>query len=208
MSGLVESVNTIYKGYRSSSWTYLEGKKNVFVLSETNSKKLVISDGKATGVEVIGPDGSVHTFSANYEVIVSSGVYETPKLLMLSGVGPKKTLDAFGIKTIVDSAHVGQNLLDHPILAHVFKLKEGYGLDHHLLRAGPEHTGAVTAYRKDRSGPLGSGLLELVGFPRIDKQLKTSKPYREYLEKNNGVDPFGPGGQPHFEIDFVVSEPF
>jgi choline dehydrogenase len=204
VNGLVESVNSIYKGYRSSSWTYLEGKPNAIVLSETHSKKLVIEDGKATGVEVIGPDGSTYTFSANYEVIMSSGVWETPKLLMLSGVGPKKTLDAFGIETIVDSPHVGQNLLDHPILAHVFKLKDGYGLDHHLLRAGPEHTGAVTAYGRDRSGPYGSGLLELVGFPRIDEQLKTSKEYREYLAKNDGLDPFGPAGtQPHLEIDFV-----
>ncbi|KAH8653496.1 hypothetical protein BX600DRAFT_385932 [Xylariales sp. PMI_506] len=203
MHGLVECVNTIYKGFRSSSWMYLEGKNNVFVLSETNSKKLVIENGKATGVEVITADGSEHTFSAKYEVIVSSGVFESPKLLMLSGIGPKKDLDAFGIPVIVDSEHVGQNLLDHPILPHVFKLKDGAGLDHHLLRAGPEKEGAVSAYRKNRTGPLGSGLLELVGFPRIDKQLHTSREYREYLAKNGGVDPFGPGGQPHFEIDFV-----
>jgi choline dehydrogenase len=98
-----------------------------------------------------------------------------------------------------------KNLLDHPILAHVFRLKDGLGLNDHVLRAGPMKDGAISTYRKDRSGPLGSGLLELVGFPRIDEYLNQSKEYVAEKKRNGGVDPFGPGGQPHFEIDFVVS---
>ncbi|KAF6822649.1 glucose-methanol-choline oxidoreductase (SMG1) [Colletotrichum plurivorum] len=203
MHGLATAVSSIYKGVRSSSWRYLEGKPNVTVIGQTNSKRLIIENGMALGVEVIGPDGEDLTFRAKYEVIVSSGVYETPKLLLLSGIGPKKTLDSFGIDTVVNSPHVGQNLLDHPIMPHVFKLKDGYGLDQHLLRAGPEKDGAVSAYHWKHKGPLSSGLLELIGLPRIDDRLKNCEEYREYLEKNGGVDPFGPGGQPHFEIDFV-----
>ncbi len=205
MHGLAHAVSTIYNGKRSSSWIFVEGKKNVVVLSETNSKRLIIENGRAVGVEVIGPDGTELSLRAKREVIVSSGVYESAKLLMLSGIGPKKHLESFGIQTLVDSPHVGQNMLDHPIMPHVFKLKPGYGLDQHLLRAGPEKDGAVSAYRWKQQGPLSSGLLELIGLPRIDDRLKTSKEYVAYLEKNGGVDPFGPGGQPHFEIDFVVS---
>lgn len=185
---------------------YLEGKPNAYVLSQSHSKRLIIEDGKATGVEVYGPDGeTTYEFHASREVIVSSGVFETPKLLLLSGIGPRATLDAFGVPVAVESPHVGRNLLDHPILPHVFRLKDGVGLDHHLLRAGPEQAAATAAYRRDRTGPYGSGLLELVAFPRIDERLKATKEYREYLEKNGDVDPFGPSGQPHFEIDFVVS---
>lgn len=204
MHGLVKCVSTIYKGKRSSSWTYLVGKNNVTVFSQAHSKCLVIENNKAVGITVFGADGNEHTFRAKHEVIVSSGVFETPKLLKLSGVGPKEELAAHGIKTLVDSPHVGENLLDHPILPHVFKLKEGYGLDNHLLRAGPMKEGAVSAYRARQSGPLSSGLLELAGFPRIDEYLATSKEYVDYKNQNGGVDPFGPGGQPHFEIDFVV----
>ncbi|CAM1500631.1 Fc.00g097930.m01.CDS01 [Cosmosporella sp. VM-42] len=203
MHGLATAVSSIYKGTRSSSWMYLEGKSNVTVLSETRWKRLIIENGKATGVEVFNDEGKDISFYAKYEVIASSGVFETPKLLMLSGVGPEKTLKTFGIETKVASAHVGQNLLDHPILSHVFKLKDGFGLDQHLLRAGPEKDGAVSAYRSRHTGPLSSGLLELVGLPRIDDRLKNCPEYVEELEKNGGVDPFGPGGQPHFEIDFV-----
>ena len=181
--GLFECVNSIYKGTRTTSQLFLEGKDNITVMSSTHSKNLVIENGKAVGVTVIGPDNHEYTFRVKYEVIVSQGFFESPKLLMLSGIGPKANLEAKGIKTVVDSKHVGQNLLDHPILAHVFKLKDGYGLDSHLLRSGPQKDGATTAYRKDKAGPYSSGLLELVAFPRIDKNLNTSKEYKEYLAR-------------------------
>jgi choline dehydrogenase len=205
MHGLVHSVNTVYKGKRSTSGVFIEGKTNVTLMSSTRSKKLLIEKNKVVGIIVQGSDEREYTFRAKYEVIVSQGVYETPKLLMLSGIGPEKELATHGIKPVVKSANIGQNLLDHPIFSHVFKLKDGYGLDGHLLRAGPMHDGAVSAYRWKKGGPYSSPLLELVGFPRIDKYLETSKEYVEYKKKNGNVDPFGPGGQPHFEIDFVVS---
>jgi choline dehydrogenase-like flavoprotein len=207
MHGLVHSVNTVYNGKRSTSGVFIEGKPNVTLMASTTSKKLLIERNKVVGVVVQGADGREYTFRAKYETILSQGVFESPKLMMLSGIGPEKELAAHGIKPVVKSSHVGQNLLDHPILSHVFKLKDGYGLDGHLLRAGPMHDGAVSAYRWKKGGPYSSPLLELVGFPRIDKYLETSKEYVEFKRKNGGVDPFGPGGQPHFEIDFVVSKP-
>jgi choline dehydrogenase len=201
--GLFKCVNTIYKGIRSNSSVFLDGKPNITVMSSTHSTGIKIENGKAVGVNVVGPDGNEYTFHAKYEVIVSQGVFESPKLLMLSGIGPKAHLADKGIKAKVDSPHVGQNLLDHPILSHVFKLKDGYGMDGHLLRAGPMHDGAVAAYNRDRGGPYSSGLLELVAFPRADQGLKRSKEYKDYVSKNGGKDPFGPDGQPHFEVDFV-----
>jgi choline dehydrogenase len=206
MRGLVKCMNSIYKGFRSSSYVFVEGKPNITVLSSTHSKNLVIKDGAVTGVTVFVPNGKELTFSATKEVIVSSGVFESPKLLLLSGIGPDEVLKAHSIKQVVASQHVGKNLLDHPIMPHVFRLKDGLGLDDHLLRAGPMKTGAISTYQKNRTGPLSSGLLELVGFPRIDDRLMKYKEYRAAKEKNNGLDPFGPGGQPHFEIDFVVCQ--
>lgn len=202
-SGLFKCVSSIYNGQRSTAAVFLEGKNNVTVMANTHAKKITLDGNKASGVTVLGPDNREYSFTASREVIVSSGVYESPKLLMLSGIGPKGHLQEHGIKAVVDSPHVGQNLLDHPILSHCFKMKDGYGLEGHLLRPGPGKDGAVNAYRKNKSGPLSSGLLELVAFPRCDDAFMTSKEYVAYKEKNGGVDPFGPGGQPHFEIDFV-----
>ncbi|KAB5577465.1 hypothetical protein GE09DRAFT_988402 [Coniochaeta sp. 2T2.1] len=203
MHGLWKAINSINNGKRSSSWMYLVGKPNVVVMSQTNMKRLLIEHGKAVGVEVIGPDGKNYIFEAKYEVIVSSGVYETPKILMLSGIGPEASLSQFGINVVVNSPHVGQNLLDHPILSHVFRMKDGYGLENHLLRAGLEKDASVSAYRWKNKGPLTSGLLELVGLPRIDERLEKIPEYVAAKEANGGRDPFGPDGQPHFEIDFV-----
>tara|TARA_R110002003_G_scaffold62_13_gene5636 strand:+ start:1561 stop:2772 length:1212 start_codon:yes stop_codon:yes gene_type:complete len=205
MHGLTHCMETIYQGIRSTSGAFLRGKPNVTILASTYSKKINFEGTTAKSVSVLVDGETELVFEAEYEIVVSQGVYETPKLLMLSGIGPKEELAKHSITPVVVSEHVGQNLLDHPIMPYVRKLKDGMGAEDHIIRAGPAHSAAVERYRKDRTGPIASGLLELVGFPRIDKYLETSKEYVEYKAKNGGVDPFGPGGQPHFEIDFVVS---
>jgi choline dehydrogenase-like flavoprotein len=202
--GLFNNVNSIYKGVRSDSSAFLEGKSNITIMPLTQTKIIKFEGDKAVGVTVTN-DGRDYTFKARREVVLSLGVYESPKLLLLSGIGPEDQLKQHGIGVRVNSKHVGENLLDHPILAHCFRLKDGYGLDGHLLRPGLQKDAAIQAYRRDKSGPLSSGLLETVAMPRCDEQFKTSKEYRKYLEEHDGIDPFGPGGQPHFEIDFVVS---
>ncbi|KAF2144347.1 GMC oxidoreductase [Aplosporella prunicola CBS 121167] len=203
MHGLVNCVNSIHKGVRSTSAAYLTGKPNITLMHSSHTKQLTLDGKIVTGVTVLGPDGQDYEFKARKEVIVSQGVFETPKLLMLSGIGRAADLEAHGIRTVVDSPHVGQNLLDHPIMPHVFKLKDGYGLDSYVVHQGSKHEEAANKYMKDTTGPFKSGLLELVGFPRIDHLLAKNKDYVAAKERNGGLDPFGPGGQPHFEIDFV-----
>jgi choline dehydrogenase len=206
VNGLVHCMDSIYQGVRSTSGCFLKGKPNITILASTNSKKINFDGTTAVSVTVLAPEGEL-TFHAKHEIIVSQGVYETPKLLMLSGIGPEKELAKHNITPVILSEHVGENLLDHPIMPYVRRLKDGTGMDSHLLRPGPAKDGAIAAYRKNHTGPVSSGLLELVGFPRIDKYLEMSKEYVEYKKKNGGIDPFGPAGQPHFEIDFVVSSP-
>lgn len=201
--GLTKALNTIYDGKRSDSSIFVRGKSSITVLAQAHSTKLNFNGDTAESVTVLVPEGGEVTFKAKKEIIVSCGVFESPKLLMLSGIGPEATLKAHGIPVLVNSPHVGQNLLDHPIMPYVRRLKDGYGLDGHLLRAGPARDGATAAYRANRSGPLSSGLLELVAFPRIDKLLQQHPEYVKARDENNGRDPFGPGGQPHFEIDLV-----
>ena len=206
MAGLTHCLDTVYKGSRQGSFLFLDGKPNVTVLSSTQSKRLIIDSSTkvCTGIIVLNlKTGEERTLYAKHEVIVSQGVFESPKLLMLSGVGPAAQLKKHNIPVLVDSPHVGLHLLDHPIVPFVLRLKDGYGLDDHLLRAGPAHDGAVTAYRRDKTGAYSSALLEMVGFPRIDEQLNMYAVYREAKHANGGLDPFGPGGQPHFELDFV-----
>jgi choline dehydrogenase len=58
-------------------------------------------------------DGQRHTIEAEYEVVVSAGAFDSPKLLMLSGIGPADELSRLGLEVAVDLPGVGENLQDH-----------------------------------------------------------------------------------------------
>ena len=82
----------------------------VTVMSETLAKRVLISTERtANGVELA--DG--RKFTANREVIVSTGSLRTPQFLKLSGIGPAEELRHHGIETVIDSSEVGKNLWDH-----------------------------------------------------------------------------------------------
>ncbi|WP_390910658.1 choline dehydrogenase [Pseudosulfitobacter sp. SM2401] len=71
--------------------------------------KIIIKDGRATGVALAGGK----TVTANREVIIAASSINSPKLLMLSGIGPAAHLKEHGIEVIADRPGVGQNLQDH-----------------------------------------------------------------------------------------------
>jgi len=74
---------------------------------------LVNGDRRAHGVEyAVG--GVVKTAGATREIVLCAGALETPKLLMLSGIGPAEHLQSLGIEVILDQPEIGQNLHDHP----------------------------------------------------------------------------------------------
>ena len=74
--------------------------------------KIVIENGRATGVEVLDRKGAKRTIRAGKEVILSAGVFGSAQLLMLSGVGPADHLAEHGIDVVADLP-VGENLHDH-----------------------------------------------------------------------------------------------
>ena len=76
------------------------------------AQKIVIEDGRAKGVEVLRK-GKTEIITANSEVIVAASSINSPKLLMLSGIGPAEELKSHGIDVIADRPGVGKNLQDH-----------------------------------------------------------------------------------------------
>ncbi|MGB5558277.1 MAG: choline dehydrogenase [Paracoccaceae bacterium] len=106
---------TIYKGRRwSVANAYLRPalkRPNVRLLSGL-ARKVVIENGRATGVE-IERGGKVETLTARREVILAASSINSPKLLMLSGIGPAGHLAEHGIEVIADRPGVGANLQDH-----------------------------------------------------------------------------------------------
>ncbi|KAI1175283.1 GMC oxidoreductase [Nemania sp. FL0916] len=98
------------------------------VLTNTLVHKVIFDGtGKAAGVLLV--DGSV--IIATKEVILSAGAHQTPKILMLSGIGPSPELANHGIPVVYESKHVGRNLHDHFALHLAWRLRDpsrGYAL--------------------------------------------------------------------------------
>jgi choline dehydrogenase-like flavoprotein len=76
------------------------------------AKKILFAKTKATGVQVLSK-GATTNLQAKREVIVSAGAFQSPQLLMVSGVGPKRALSKLNIPVVVDRPGVGQGMQDH-----------------------------------------------------------------------------------------------
>ncbi|KAF9267060.1 alcohol oxidase [Marasmius fiardii PR-910] len=128
MIGISYMQSSIGGGERSSAATAFLvpalGRENLDVVIHTRATKVFGSNPnsgnqpKIDSVEVAqSANGTRHTFQANKEVILSAGVFGTPQLLQLSGIGPQDELEKFNIPVLVNSTHVGKNLADHPLLS-------------------------------------------------------------------------------------------
>lgn len=106
------------KGKRSSAaYAYVEplkDDKRLTVRLRARVTRINIENGRAVSVTYRDEGGNEQTVHSRGDIVLSSGALVTPKLLMLSGLGPADQLRQHGIDTIVDLPGVGQNLIDHP----------------------------------------------------------------------------------------------
>ncbi|MEG3858813.1 GMC family oxidoreductase [Microcoleus sp. herbarium12] len=77
--------------------------------------RLLFEGTRTVGVEYLHEE-TLHQVRVNREVILSAGAFDSPKLLMLSGIGNQEYLESLGIPVVVDLPGVGQNLQDHPLI--------------------------------------------------------------------------------------------
>src|SRR6202022_4206207 len=99
----------------SSARAYLgpaRGRQNLTVETNAHATRILFEAVRAVGVEYHTP-GGLKTAWARGEIIVSGGVYGSPQLLQLSGLGPADLLNEFGIAVVRDMPGVGKNLHDH-----------------------------------------------------------------------------------------------
>nr|XP_026489496.1 glucose dehydrogenase [FAD, quinone]-like [Vanessa tameamea] len=111
---------TIYNRRRqSTAFTFIKPimkRKNLYLLKNTMATKIILDrNKKAIGVEV-KYNGVMKKIYAKKEIIISAGSLNSPKLLMLSGIGEKEHLEKIGIETIVNLPNVGVNLQDHMLV--------------------------------------------------------------------------------------------
>lgn len=119
----------------SSARAYLHpvrGRRNLEVRTGVLATRLLLEGGRATGVEYRA-GGTLMQARAAGEVLVCAGTFNSPQLLMLSGIGPADVLEPLGIRTIADLP-VGRNLQDHAAVSIAFERREA-GPFHATMRA-------------------------------------------------------------------------
>jgi choline dehydrogenase-like flavoprotein len=188
---------TTRHGRRCSTATgYLKpalGRPNLSVRTNVMTTRVAVEKACAIGVEII-ENGRPTVLRADREVIICSGAIGSPKLLMLSGIGPAEHLREHGITVVQDLPGVGQNLQDHMDIDTIYELNGAHSYDkykklHWKLLAGLE-------YKMFGRGPVASNLVEGGAFWRGDRAETTPDLQFHFLSGagvEEGIGPV-PGG--------------
>ena len=146
------------------------GHQNLTVLTEAQAVKLTLTGTRCTGLEFL-LDGQLRSVRAAGDVILCAGAIHTPRLLLLSGIGPHDELDRLDIDTVVNLPGVGRNLQDHPLAA---------GLCFEAKRPLPppnNNLGGSTFFWKSRSALGRPDLMFLsVQFPLVSLEIGAQYP--------------------------------
>jgi len=137
---------------------------NLKVVTDAEVAKVVLEDGRAAGVR-FRVDGGVRTEAAEREVILAAGAVNSPKLLLLSGVGPGAHLAEHGVSVVRDLPGVGRNLQDH------FAVGIQYASRLPVSLAASESRRELVRWLLRRRGMLTSTVMEGNGFVRSRPEL-------------------------------------
>ncbi|KAF1987710.1 GMC oxidoreductase [Aulographum hederae CBS 113979] len=183
--------STASKGMRSTSAiAFLSNPpKNLTIVTDSPVEKLLLEGKKAVGVVAGGKQ-----YRASKEVILSAGALDTPKILLLSGIGSKSELARHNISCVHDLPGVGQNLEDHVYIPMTVQVKPGWN-DRTALNDPAAHAAAKAQFEKDGSGPLAILYsAALMGWARPSDELKASKEWQSLptAQKRHYEDPTVP----------------
>jgi choline dehydrogenase len=164
---------TISRRRWSSARAYLRDAKrrpNLTVVTKAHATRVLIENGRAVGVEYRTPQG-VFTARCRGEIVVSGGVYGSPQLLQLSGLGPAELLRQYGIPVVHDMPGVGSHLHDHFNTYLVWRCSQPVTLND-LAMSGMRKLNAGVQYALSRSGPLSNAGIYAGAFVRSDPRLE------------------------------------
>jgi len=209
--GIAYLQSTIGNSKRSSSAVayldpLIESRSNLFVLVNTRATKLISSpSSKSHGIFRTVELGQQTTdqrvrVQARKEVILSAGVIGTPQILLLSGIGSKRTLQRLGIQTAVDLPDVGQNLIDQPQVPSYFFVNSTSTFDD-IVRNTTLTGQALQLWNSTGQGLLVDSPSGTQGFMRLPPDSPIFKKFKDpsagKLSGNtellfvNGFAPFG-----------------
>lgn len=143
---------------------------NLDVHANTLVSRIVLEHGRAVGIELVGDDRRASTIRAAREVIVSSGAFNSPKLLLLSGIGPADELRRAGVEVVHDLPGVGKGLQDHLDAASIWHASTKLTYDD--AARFPHRYIHGARYLLFRSGPVTSSGCEAVAYTKSEAGLE------------------------------------
>lgn len=127
---------TVHEGRRGSTAARFlfpaMGRPNLDVVTRALVQRVEVRGGRAVAVHYVDENGEAVRVEAGREIIVSAGAYNSPQLLLLSGIGPADDLRALGINVVHDLPGVGGNLQDHPSVAMAFSSDRAFTINEEL----------------------------------------------------------------------------
>ncbi|SOE46463.1 Choline dehydrogenase [Caballeronia arationis] len=189
--------HTIRNGRRHSAYfAFLRPamhRPNLTVRTGCRVHRVLLDNGEAAGVEV-ECNGAKHTILAAREVILSAGSFNSPQLLMLSGLGPSEELRRHGIPTVLDIPGVGRNLQDHFYVHTAYRSTRSSSYNRKIRGVWKYLEGARYLFTK--GGYLALGTSQVAAFIK-------SNPDVDYADLQISFRPmtfnFHPSG--HVEVD-------
>ncbi|MGY4567396.1 GMC family oxidoreductase N-terminal domain-containing protein [Bradyrhizobium sp. USDA 3256] len=141
---------------------YIGRRPNLRVETNAHATRILFEGKRAVGAEY-RQGKELRQLRARREVLLAAGAFQSPQLLMLSGVGDAAALGKHGLASVHHLPAVGQNLQDHPdfIFGYMSDNPNFAGIS---LKGMPRLVRAIMQYRRERRGPLTSNFAECGGF--------------------------------------------
>jgi choline dehydrogenase len=168
------ATSTIKNGRRVSAATaFLKPvlrRRNLTVRTGTVVERLAFEGGRAAGVWALR-EGSREKIKATREVIVALGSLNSPRLLQMSGIGPRSVLTAAGVDVYLERDNVGRRLREHRCATLRLQLQEDLGYNRQLAtNLGQAVTSAK--YLATRKGPLAAPSFDIVAFAKSQPDIE------------------------------------
>jgi choline dehydrogenase-like flavoprotein len=144
---------------------------NLVVRTGAQATRIVIEHGRAVGVDYVEGQSEPQHARAEREVLITSGAVGSPKLLLLSGIGPADELREHGIEPVHDLPGVGRNFQDHIDVYVISELNGPHSYNRHTRPH--RQLWCAAQYYLFGSGPITSNLAEAGGFWFVDQAARS-----------------------------------
>ena len=166
----VDPVKAQRSSSESSFLQSMHNKPSLHVYHNALAERILLDHNQAAYGVVVSSKGSEFTLNAKKEVILSAGAFKSPQLLMLSGIGPRTTLEALSIPVHVELPGVGENLQDHPLFGSQYRVNVptvSAALNNPSVLAAAQH-----AYETLAAGPLTIPATGFIGWEKLPEHLR------------------------------------